>query len=314
MSYQCYNMTWTVEYRQISRAYLALAIPAFIFHVLFWIHVATHRTLRQISMLWVYNYLFTDILLLVQFFVEYTIRTMSLCTSPSIFYAFCNFEAYTNTYMTVLEAYMLVCLNITRYYLIVKNCNISNQYPSILIFLNICLYIFGISILLLQVELFQIVKLHSHHHTRSCHFNYPDIKTQFGNLIIILLIPIILNCYFMTLTTIHVRRAQQAVRSQHSKHLQLLVQLFVVYILWLVLWAPNVVVSHIISNYHSSSYTRFGSIISALCDPLIFMFIDRRFLKVWKKTSCRIIRCGRPLRQIHPTTISNEFQLSIVAK
>ncbi|CAF3578197.1 unnamed protein product, partial [Rotaria sp. Silwood2] len=82
MSYQCYNMTWTVEYRQISRAYLALAIPAFIFHVLFWIHVATHRTLRQISMLWVYNYLFTDILLLVQFFVEYTIRTMSLCTSP----------------------------------------------------------------------------------------------------------------------------------------------------------------------------------------------------------------------------------------
>ncbi|CAF3433042.1 unnamed protein product [Rotaria sp. Silwood1] len=314
MSYRCYNMTWTLEARQISRAYLALAIPAFIFHVLFWIHVATHRALRQISMLWVYNYLFTDILLLVQFFIEYTVRKMSYCMSFSNFYAFCNIEAYTNTYMTILEAYMLVCLNITRYYLIVKNLNISIQYPYILIFLNICLYIVGISVLLLQVKVFQIVKLDSHQYTQSCHFNYLDIKTQLGNLIIILLIPIILNCYFMTLTTIHVRRAQQAVRSQRSKHLQLLVQSFVVYILWLILWAPNVVVTHITSDNHSSSYTRFGSIISALCDPLIFMFIDRRFLKVWKKTSCQIIRCGRPSRQIHPTRISNAFPLSIVAE
>ncbi|CAF0750193.1 unnamed protein product [Rotaria sordida] len=304
MFYQCYNMTWTLEFRQIGRAYLALAIPAFIFHVLFWMHVATHRALRQISMLWVYNYLFTDILLLVQFFVEYTIRTMSHCIAHSSFYAFCNVEAYTNAYMTVLEAYMLVCLNITRYYLIVKNCNISTQYPYILILFNICLYLVGISVLLLQVELFQIVKLHPHHNTGNCHFNYLDIKTQYGNLIIVLLIPIILNCYFMILTTIHVRRSQQAVRSQRSKHLQLLIQFFVVYIFWLVLWAPNVVVSHIVSINDSNSYTRFGSLTSALCDPLIFMFIDRRFLKVWKKTSYRIIHCGRPLRQIYPTTIT----------
>ncbi len=87
-----------------------------------------------------------------------------------------------------------------------------------------------------------------------------------------------------------------------------------VYILWLVLWAPNVAVSYFIWNNYTSAYTRFGSIISALCNPFIFMFIDRRFLKVWKKTFFHITRCGRPSRQIRPTTISNEHRLSIVAK
>jgi hypothetical protein len=57
------------------------------------------------------------------------------------------------------------------------------------------------------------------------------------------------------------------------------------------------------------SYTRFGSIISALCDPMIFMFIDRRFLKVWKETLSWITRIVIH-RQIYPTTISNEVQMS----
>jgi hypothetical protein len=211
-------MTWTPEFRQMGRAYLGLAIPALLFHVLFWMQVFTHRALRQISMLWVYNYLFTDFLLLIQLFIEYTLRTsLSYCISHSIFYMFCYLEAYTTAYMTILEAYMLVCLNVTRYYLIVKNCNISTRYPYILAVLNIFLYFIGISIFLVQVLLFQIVKLHPHQRTQSCHFEFVNLKTQIGNLIIVLFIPIIANCYFMTVTTIHVRQSQQAVRSQVEK-------------------------------------------------------------------------------------------------
>jgi hypothetical protein len=217
MSSHCSNMTWTSDSRQIGRVYLALAIPAFLFHVLFWIQVAIHQPLRQLSMFWVYNYLFTDLLLLIQLFVEYILRTyLPYCISNSIFNVFCNFEAYTTTYMTVLDAYMLVCLNITRYYLIVKNCNIAARYPYIFVLLNIFLYVFGISLLLFQVKLFQIVEMHSHH-TASCHFQFLDIKTKIGNLIIVLLIPIILNCYFMKLTTVHVRQSQRAVRAQVTK-------------------------------------------------------------------------------------------------
>ncbi len=96
--------------------------------------------------------------------------------------------------------------------------------------------------------------------------------------------------------------------------MQLLIQFFILYILWLILWAPNVIVSHIILDNKPSVYARVGSIASALCNPLIFMFIDRRFLKVWKETFFHITRCGRPSRQIRPTTISNEHRLSIVAK
>ncbi|CAF1411201.1 unnamed protein product [Adineta steineri] len=310
MSYRCYNMTWTLQSRNIGRAYLSLAIPALIFHVLFWVQVATHRSLRQLSMLWVYNYLFTDMLLLIQFFLEYILRTsLPYCISYSIFNTFCVLEAYTTAYITVLEAYMLVCLNITRYYLIVKNFDIAARYPYILVLFNIFLYLFGMSLLLFQVKLFRTLVLHRHPHTSNCHLQYFNIRTQIGNLFIVLLIPIILNCYFMTLTTIHVRQSRQAVRAQHNKHSQLLVQFFVLYIVWLVLWAPNAIVSHLITDNYPSTYTRFGSITCTLCGPLIFMFIDRRFLKVWKKTVCHIVRYGRPQRQINPSTISNELRL-----
>ena len=61
----------------------------------------------------------------------------------------------------------------------------------------------------------------------------------------------------------------------------------------------------------SSRYTRLGSILSTLFDPMIFMFIDRRFLKVWKQTWSWLIR-GIANRQIYPSTISNELQMSIV--
>jgi len=208
-------MSWNLEDRQIGRAYLGLAIPALLFHILFWIQVATHKALRQNSMFWVYNYLFTDFLVLVQLLVEYILRTTSpYCISYSTYWIFCNIEAYTPAYMTILEAYSLVCLNVTRYYLIVKNVNISTRYPYIPILVNIFLYLFGISIFLIQVELVKTVKIRSHYHTQSCHFQFSHIKTQIVNLIIVLLIPIILNCYLMTLTIIHVRQSQQAVRSQ----------------------------------------------------------------------------------------------------
>ena len=228
MSNRCFNMTWSPEFQQIGRAYLGLAVPAFLANVCFWIQVTTHGTLRQMSMLWIYNYLFTDMVLLVQFFLEYTVRyAMPYCISPSTFYLLCNIEAYTAAYMTILEAYMLVCLNVTRYYLIVKNVNVSARYPNGILLLNVFLYVFGIVFIVLEVEVFRIVQVHPHESSPSCHLQHFDIKTQIGNLTLLLLVPIILNCYFMVLTTTHVRQSQLAARSRvrrkmraHAIHLQ----------------------------------------------------------------------------------------------
>ncbi|CAF1245264.1 unnamed protein product [Adineta ricciae] len=310
MLHACYNMTWAPAFRPIARGYLALAIPALIFHVLFWLQVATHRSLRQLSMLWVYNYLVADMLLLIQFLVEYFLRTsLPFCISSKLYWTFCSLEAYAPIFFTILEAYMLVGLNITRYYLIVKNLDIATRFPYIFVLISVFLYFAGAGLLIFQVELFGIVTLHKHQHTSSCHLQYRNIITQLVNLIIVLLIPILLNCYFVTLTTVHVRRSQRAVRARHSKHLQLLVQFFVLYILWLALWAPNAFVSHIVADNYPSIYTRFGSITCTLIGPLIFMFIDRRFLKVWKHTLYRVIRCDRPVSQIRPSTVSYDIHL-----
>jgi hypothetical protein len=215
MSSRCFNMTWTSSAYPLVNAYLGIAIPAFLFHVCFWFQVATHRSLRQRSMLWVYNYLLTDIILLVQLFLEYILRrSLPYCISPAIFQFLCNIEAYTSAYMVLLEAYMLVCLNISRYWLIVKNYDASARYPNTVLLFNLFLYLFGIVIYVLQVEAFEIVTVHPHESTLSCHLQFTDLTTQLVNLLFVLFIPIILNCYFMGLTTMHVRRSQQAVRAQ----------------------------------------------------------------------------------------------------
>jgi hypothetical protein len=215
MSHVCYNLTWVPKFYPMGRTYFSLAVPAFLFHVLFWTQVATHRSLRQLSMLWVYHYLLTDMFLLLQVFSEYILRTsLPYCISHTILILFCNVEAYTTAWVTVLEAYMLVCLNITRYYQIVKNCNIAARYPYALALFSILLYPCGIIVFLVQVKLLKTVTIHVHQTSSNCHLLYSGTKTQIGSLITILIIPIALNCYFMTLTTIHVRRSQQAARAQ----------------------------------------------------------------------------------------------------
>ena len=222
-------MTWAPAFRPIARAYLAIAIPALIFHVLFWLQVATHRSLRQLSMMWVYNYLVADMLLLIQFLVEYFLRTsLPFCIASKFYLTFCSLEAYAPIFFTILEAYMLVGLNITRYYFIVKNLDIATRFPYIFVLISVFLYFVGAGLLIFQVELFGIVMLHKHQHTSSCHLQYRSIITQLVNLIIVLLIPILLNCYFVTLTTIHVRRSQRAVRARVNKPIYIVLILLLI--------------------------------------------------------------------------------------
>ena len=212
---RCHNITWAPEYLSLGAAYLGLSVPALLFHILFWLYVAIHRSLRQMSMLWVYNYLFTDLLLLIQIFLEYFVRTTIFhCVSHQMFAILCSIEAYTTAYMAVLEAYLLVCLNVSRYLFIVKNYNLCDRYPSHLLVLNAFIYVVGLVVYILQVEVFRNVRIHYHDKSPSCHLQFVSVSTQIGNLLFVLIIPIVLNCYFMAITTIHVRRSQQAARAQ----------------------------------------------------------------------------------------------------
>ena len=215
MGNECYNLTWVPTSYSLGITYLVMGIVAFVIHFIFWLQVFTHRVLRQMSMLWVYNYLFTDMLLLIQLFIEYAVHTsMRNCVSYLLFKISCILEAYTGIYMAILEAYMLVCLNISRYLLIVKNYNLSARYRISVLIFNGFIYIVGLCFYAIQANGLKLIDIHPHYQTLSCHLRYPDIKTQIGNLLIVLIIPIGLNIYFVTLTTIHVRQSQQAARSQ----------------------------------------------------------------------------------------------------
>jgi hypothetical protein len=214
-SEQYFNLTWSPEYQTLGGVYVAITTLAILFHLLFWIQVATHQKLRQISMLWIYNYLFTDLVLLVQLLAEYiTRRSLPHCIAARVFFLLCKIEAYTSLYMSILEAYMLVCLNVSRYFLIVKNCNISARYPSRILCFNVGLYIVGICVYIFQVEILEIVTLQTSQRAPNCHFRFRDRTNRIANIIVILVVPIAANIYLMIVTLLHVRRSEQAARTQ----------------------------------------------------------------------------------------------------
>lgn len=214
MNGSCFDLWWTTDSREFGIAYLVLGILAFIIHILFWFQVASHRSVQQMSMLWVYNYLFTDLLLLIQLFIEYAVHSLPNCVSRNVFAFNCILEAFTGIYLAILEAYMLVCLNVSRYLLIVKNYDVSIRFPRLLVAFNFFLYSFGMGFYLVQSRLIASISVHEHYNIFSCHLLYKGEGAAVGNIALVLLIPIGLNIIFVVLTTIHVRKSQQAARSR----------------------------------------------------------------------------------------------------
>ncbi len=195
-------------------------------------------------------------------------------------------------YFNLLEPYFLVLLNICRYWQIVQNKNVYRIYRrkvilisiivSVVILLNLIIQdIFGWCILTEEVG-------------ASCSLSYTNNIVRIWNLTVVLTLPILISFYMLTRALYFLKKShaqQTMVRRNH--HRRLIIHSLIFYSIWLSLWSPLMIVNFLdIDNINESIAfaVLVANTLETLIDPVISIFLDKRFAQAWKKTGVWIER------------------------
>jgi len=290
---------------------------ATISHLLFRIQLKAFPTVRKRSMLWVYAYLTTDLLLLVRFFLLYAYRWWPICLSHHFRIIICYSEAIFDNYLNLLQSYILLALNICRYLQIAHNYNVysSNRHTIITVyFLIYFLPLFGhISTIILGWTILQ--------NPSGGICNLLPISSIIRILFLLFsyFIPVILTLIFLFLSLNHIRntngiQAQEIVDARQKYHRQLVIQSSIFYTLWLLLWSPHLLLfPFYYKNGTIGNIAQILSYINITIDPIAVSALDVRFSQTWRSTGDHLNRCirrqkSKRVRMISPSN-SLEFSL-----
>jgi hypothetical protein len=307
------SLLWSPSIIDRQRPALYVCIIAATMHTIFWLQFIFSASVRQKTMQWLYAYLVTDILLLIRFFFLFIVHTTSKECVPSKAWSLfvCYIEATVDNYLNVLEVYILLALNICRYEQIVHNKNVYVTNVRLLIFAHLAIYLMPLIlfIILLLVGWAQIERFD----TGSCAVAYINVYCQVINIIFGFALPILLNIFVLYYNIRHVhltsrlRQAQHRVTAREKYNRSLIIQFFVFYTVWLLLWSPNIIIYQFKSGV--SNLTTIASLLNYIeitLDPLIIAALDVRFQKLWRTSSVHlrnILFCNRPnQRRIVPIT------------
>jgi hypothetical protein len=281
-------MIWSEQATDIIKPLFSISIIAVIIHFLFWINLFAYPTVRQRSMQWLYAYLITDILLLIQFFFLYAYRWSSICLPHLLRLIICYCEAILDNYLNLLQSYILLALNICRYLQIARNYNIYRLKHHQIIASHFLIYILPIFYYIITILCHQLVL--EKPKGDACDLLFTTITIQIIFLLFSHFIPVILTLAFLFLSLKHVRnidgiRTQQIIDSQLKYHRQLLIQCIVFYSLWLLLWSPYLLLFPFYYRHSTTgSITQILSYVSIALDPIIIVSLDVRFLRAWHST------------------------------
>ncbi|CAF0926066.1 unnamed protein product [Didymodactylos carnosus] len=305
----CEQVSSNEDFIYYSKICFGLSFPAVVIHIIFWLHISFYHQLRKRSMLWIYNYMLCDLVYLMQFYIEYGTRISSLiCHIHSLLRGFlCYLESYTGIYLSSIESYLLVGLNLCRYLHIVRNVNLfhhSQRIWNLLIISMLSLYIIALLSLIFQINILHIGYVHTTSRMMPCHIDLILGIDEYINITLVIIIPVLLNGLFTLLIFLHVRKSRSNIqRCQHKQQILLLIQLFVLYFVWLTLWSPHVIISYRLLEFGDiSQYTKICALSRIIIDPLIFILLDKRFYKQWKQTGQCLLRLQqqRRHRRIQP--------------
>jgi hypothetical protein len=156
--------------------------------------------------------------------------------------------------------------------------------------------------------------------SESCDVTYTNMYARIFTTIIFFALPISLNVLVIYASIRHVhltsqlRRAQHHVSAREKYHRSLVIQFFIFYTVWVLLWSPNVIVYQFTSD--TSTVTLIVSLLNYIeiaLDPIIISALDVRFYRAWKKTwrdvKNRIRRQFQTeQRRIGPARIANSLE------
>lgn len=287
----CVPLGWSDTAADAFQPSFYICIVAMIIHLAFWLSILAYSSLRQWeSLQWLYAFLIVDLLLLVRFFILYGLRTSSACVSVALRTVVCYFESVGDIYLNLLQGYILLALNICRHYQITRGgTNIYASYRRLMLTTHIGIYLIPLIVLIIEINVGWAVSYRRP--GDSCDLDFPSVGIRIFNTIFCYAFPVGLTLIYLCLSLRHVRLTAAAIRNQQIsdnrlKHHRLLVlQSFIFYSVWLLLWSPHVIVSQYV--YVSSTVgaiTQILNYVELTFDPLIITALDVRFLKVWKKT------------------------------
>ena len=283
------TLLWSKSTLEQRRFILYVCIIATFTHSFFWLQLIFCPAVRKKSMQWLYAYLITDILLLFRYFFVYIVHTTSDECIPNPAWALfvCYFEATVDNYLNTLEVYILLALNICRYIQIVHNKNAYVAHFRLLICAHVIIYFIPIIMYLMQISIGWAEV--SRFVGGSCDVSYNNIVIQILNLIIVFALPIALNIVVIGCSIHHIHltsrlnRTRLHVSAREKYHRSLVIQFFIFYIVWLLLWSPNLIVYQFTSG--TSKLTTIASLLNFIeiaVDPIIIAALDVRFQLLWK--------------------------------
>jgi hypothetical protein len=282
-------LLWSQSDIDSRRPILYVCIIGAVTHSVFWLQLVFHSSVRQKTMQWLYVFLITDILFLCRFFFTFTVHTMSNeCTPTTSWVNFvCYLEAFVDSYLSLIEVYILLALNLCRYAQIVHNRNVYTANVRLLICAHLAIYLLPVINLVLQiyinwVSLEPVVG-------DSCYIANMNVYAKVFNVIITYALPIILNILVIYASLYHVhsiarlRRNKNHVTAREKYDRALAIQFLVFYTVWLLLWSPNVIVYQLVPEREDLKIiVRLMNFMGIALDPLIISALDIRFWHVWR--------------------------------
>ena len=260
-----------------------ICIVAAILHFLIWFQLFIHKIKFDITFLFSLGYILTDIFLLSSYFIQYSIRIRSWIPVTRVS---CYFEAYFMFYFNLYELYCLTALNICRYCQVVRNRNVYTLHRRTLI--TSC--VMGLLWILINLIIQDIVGwcVVLEETGSSCTLSYTNIGVRIWNMIIILIIPILISFYMLSQSFQYLKKTsdgQMILRRNH--HWQLVMQSLTFYSIWLTLWSPVMFYTYLdvdTTNENVQFVVVLLNTLETLADPVISIFLDKRFAQAWKKS------------------------------
>jgi len=232
--------------------------------------------------IWIYNYMFNDYLSLLQLLVDYITRSISNVPISFTTYQFLySIEAFFNVFDAYIQAYLLALVNIWRYFQIVRGSLLLCHSRYHLFSAHILLY--GFVIIWFFLERYFNFSCVVHKFGVSCYSQYPFITILIIDSIIGLIIPIILNIYFLTINILYIRNSQNIIHSVRRLHRGLIIQCLILYSIWFLLFIPKVIISLVMTpSIQQRFWVKMLHVIDIISDVLIITTLDKRFINLWK--------------------------------
>jgi hypothetical protein len=293
---------WDPLNRSQNNVILFMCVIAAVLHFLLWLQLFIHKTKFDLTFLFAIGYILTDIFLLLFYFIQYSIRIRSWISVTRLS---CYFEAYSTFYINLLELYCLAALNICRYWQIARNQNMYIVHRrKLIISCVIVMLLVLINLIIQNIFAWCVV---TEEIGSSCSLAYTNIEIRIWNLTIVLVMPILISFYMLIKSLYYLQNInaqQRFMRRNH--HRRLIVHSLIFYSVWLTLWLPLMIVTYLdVEAINKSIHfaVLVANTLETLIDPVIVIFLDKRFAHAWKISSVYIKRRFALNTRIQPALV-----------